>query len=221
MNLIMLERVVALLAVLGGQWQLSTVFGSSKWDRHNPNSRLACYRRQIDDRNDMFVAHNTLPCRKQVLLLNPRTQKMALARVGDRGPRHADIDLSRRVAQQLGHNGKEYILVVPLDSGADVSLPVNGVSTQDTKTRIVAADPVVAGGIEAERAQSTLAERARTPAGLHASGRRDSSLSTRVLRQQLQAAAEALRVPPELQASRPVEVGQYPAKEAMMADRND
>jgi hypothetical protein len=114
-TLILLERVVAILAVLGGQWEIGTIFGSSRWDRSNPNSSLACYHRQIDDAHDLVVAHNTLPCRSPVLVYNPRTGKSTLARVGDRGPRRAGIDLSLQVARRLRHNGFEKVLVVSLE----------------------------------------------------------------------------------------------------------
>jgi rare lipoprotein A (peptidoglycan hydrolase) len=123
-TLIMLERVVAILAVLGGQWAVGTIFGSSQWDRSNPNSRLACYHRQIDDAHDLVVAHNTLPCRSSVLVYNPRTKKSVLARVGDRGPRRAGIDLSRQVARHLGHNGLETVLVVSLEAPQQKADPV-------------------------------------------------------------------------------------------------
>jgi rare lipoprotein A (peptidoglycan hydrolase) len=118
-----IEQLLALLAVLGGgQLELGTVFGSSKWDPGNPNSRLACYHREIDDARDLVVAHNTLPCKTKVLIFNPRTGRTSIAHVGDRGPRHAGIDLSRRVARQLRHNGFETVLVVPLP-GAERKRP--------------------------------------------------------------------------------------------------
>ena len=44
------------------------------WDRANPHSALACTHREIDDRRDVVVAHNTLPCHSRVWLFNPRTQ---------------------------------------------------------------------------------------------------------------------------------------------------
>ena len=115
MSWVMFERVVALVALLaGGHRTLGTVFGSSKWDATNPHSRLACYHRQIDDVHDAVVAHNTLPCRSTLLLYNPRTRQSTIARVGDRGPRHAGIDLSKLVAHRLRHNGREDVVVIPL-----------------------------------------------------------------------------------------------------------
>lgn len=137
MTLILLERVVAILAVLGGQWEVGTIFGSSRWDRSNPNSRLACYHRQIDDEHDVVVAHNTLPCRSPVLVYNPRTGKSTLARVGDRGPRRAGIDLSRQVARRLGHNGLEKVLVVSLDprKQTDAALVAGSLRRPDPSAR--------------------------------------------------------------------------------------
>ena len=111
----MLEYMVLVVSLLAtGHVGLSTVFGSSRWDRHNPHSRLACFHREIDDEKDHVVAHNTLPCGTRLWVFNPRTGRSAVARVADRGPRHAAVDLSRQVAKKLGHNGMEYVLLVPL-----------------------------------------------------------------------------------------------------------
>lgn len=112
-------NVVLLLSLLShGQTGLGTVFGSSHRDRHNPNSHLACARRQELDERTLVVAHNTLPCRSQVWLFNPRTGRSTVARVMDRGPRHALIDMSPAVATALAHNGKEPVLLVPLPVGS-------------------------------------------------------------------------------------------------------
>ena len=110
----MLEYLVLTLSLLAaGHTGTSTIFGSSRWDRNNPHSRLACYHREISDR-DMLVAHNTLACGTRVWLFNPRTGRSTVAVVGDRGPLHAYVDLSRAVAGRLAHNGKEPILLVKL-----------------------------------------------------------------------------------------------------------
>lgn len=110
----MLEYLVLTLSLLAsGHTGTGTIFGSSKWDRTNPNSHLACYRRDISDR-DMVVAHNTLPCGTRVWLFNPRTGRSTVAVVGDRGPRYAMVDLSKAVASRLSHNGREPVLLVPL-----------------------------------------------------------------------------------------------------------
>lgn len=110
----MLEYLVLTLSMLAtGHVGVSTIFGHSSWDRSNPHSRLACYHRDISDR-DLIIAHNTLPCGTRVWLYSPRTGLSTTAVVGDRGPRHAYADLSREVARRLQHNGKEPILLVPL-----------------------------------------------------------------------------------------------------------
>lgn len=110
----MLEYLILTLSMLAnGHVGVSTIFGHSSWDRSNPHSRLACYHRDISDR-DLIIAHNTLPCGTRVWLFSPRTGLSTTAVVGDRGPRHAYADLSREVARRLAHNGKEPILLVPL-----------------------------------------------------------------------------------------------------------
>src|SRR6185369_16146607 len=86
----MLEHVILMLSLIGsGHVGVTTIFGSSHWDRSNPHSRLACLHREIDDRKDFIIAHNSLPCGKKVWLFNPRTGLSTLAEVADRGPRHA------------------------------------------------------------------------------------------------------------------------------------
>jgi hypothetical protein len=113
---VLMRQVVAMVALLTGATpSLSTVFGSSRWDASNPRSRLACFHRDIDDRRDFVVAHNELPCGTPLLIYSPRTRRAVVARVADRGPLHADIDLSPRVAEQLRHNGREPVVVIPLD----------------------------------------------------------------------------------------------------------
>lgn len=117
-SLLLGKLLLMLVTALGGSPQLATVFGAPDWDRGNPNPTLACYHRPIDDARDLVVAHRTLPCRSRVLLVLPRTGRAVVARVGDRGPRRADIDLSVQVARRLRHNGRETVLVIPLDEGA-------------------------------------------------------------------------------------------------------
>src|SRR5438067_12376444 len=107
------EYLILLLSLLAsGQVGLGTVFGSSRWDRMNPHSRLACYHREINDRKDVVIAHNTLPCNASVWIYNPRTGRSVIAKVADRGPRHAMADLAKPVAQRLGHNGHEPVFIV-------------------------------------------------------------------------------------------------------------
>lgn len=112
----MLDHLILMLSLLGaGHVGLATIFGSSHWDRRtNPNSRLACLHREIDDKNDFVIAHNDLPCGTKVWIFNPRTGLSTVAEVADRGPKRAYADLSKRVAAAIGHNGRENILLVQL-----------------------------------------------------------------------------------------------------------
>ena len=105
-----------LLAVLGGRPQhgMATVFGASSWDGANPHDRLACDHRPIDDAQDVIVASKEYGCDTLLLIYNPRTRKSVLARVADWGPLHARLDLSRRTAQALKHNGMEPVLFFSL-----------------------------------------------------------------------------------------------------------
>ena len=115
----MLEHLILMLSILGsGHVGTGTIFGSSNWDRTNPHSRLACYHREINDKTDFVIAHNTLPCGTKVWIFNPRTGLSTMAEVADRGPRHAYADLARPVASAIGHNGREPILLVALPSPA-------------------------------------------------------------------------------------------------------
>lgn len=111
----MLDHLILMLSLLGsGHIGTATIFGSSHWDRSNPHSRLACLHREINDKSDLVIAHNTLPCGTRVWLFNPRTARSVVAEVADRGPRHAYVDLARPVAQAIAHNGREPILLVAL-----------------------------------------------------------------------------------------------------------
>src|SRR5438094_2957621 len=111
----MLEHLIFMLSLIAsGHVGTATIFGSSEWDRSNPVSRLACLHREIDDKKDFVIAHNTLPCRTKVWIFNPRTGLSTMAEVADRGPLHAYADLSRPVAKAIALNGREPILLVPL-----------------------------------------------------------------------------------------------------------
>jgi hypothetical protein len=85
----------------------ATVFSSV--DRWNPATDLACswsdarHRRlrALDDATDAVVAHRDWPCGARVLLVNPRNGRATVARVGDRGPLRAPIDISLLVARRL------------------------------------------------------------------------------------------------------------------------
>jgi rare lipoprotein A (peptidoglycan hydrolase) len=111
----MLDHLILMLSLLGaGHVGLGTIFGSSRWDRSNPHSRLACLHREINDQKDFVIAHNELPCGTKVWIFNPRTGLSTTAEVADRGPRHAYADLSKPVAAAIQHNGRENILLVPV-----------------------------------------------------------------------------------------------------------
>lgn len=111
----MLDHLIVMISLLGaGQVGMATIFGSSKWDKWNPHSRLACTHREIDDRKDLVIAHNTLPCGTRLWIFNPRTGRSVIAHVADRGPRYGDADLSIPTARAIGHNGRETVLLVPV-----------------------------------------------------------------------------------------------------------
>lgn len=113
-----------LLACLGARPQhgMATVFGEASWDGGtNPNDRLACDHRRIDDAKDVIVASNEYPCHTLLRIHNPRTGKVVTARVADRGPKHARLDLSKLTAQALRHNGMERVIFYPV--GRDTRTP--------------------------------------------------------------------------------------------------
>ncbi len=147
----MLEQVILLLSMFAsGHVGLGTVFGSSRWDRMNPHSRLACLHREINDKKDLVIAHNTLPCGQKVWVYNPRTGLSTVARVQDRGPRHAYADLSRAVARRIGHNGREPVFVMEVPplvgrrgpAGADRDRSEPPSAARDGLAALFAADPL-------------------------------------------------------------------------------
>jgi rare lipoprotein A (peptidoglycan hydrolase) len=75
----------------------------------------------LDDKKDVIVAHKSLPCGSKVFLYNLRTKRHVVAKVADRGPRHAAIDLSPRTAQILRANGMEKVMIIPLEAHADLN----------------------------------------------------------------------------------------------------
>ena len=112
----MIIAALRLLALtLGAQIGMGTVFGSSTWDRWNPNSTLACLNREIDDLRDEVVAlPRHIPCGARVWLYNPANGRSAVATVADRGPRRALVDMSLRVARKLGHSGRAIVIMAVL-----------------------------------------------------------------------------------------------------------
>lgn len=110
-----------------GEHGYATRFGDPN-DRHDGDA-LSCTHQALGP-DDLVCAHRTLPCGTVVLLHNPRTDRVALCTVEDRGPYGAIlpsgrwgvkirkrqpgvwrgvIDLSPAVARALGHNGFERI----------------------------------------------------------------------------------------------------------------
>ena len=88
---------------------------SRRNDRHN-HGRAACLspRRLLLRspaaarlyRRGAFVAHRTAPCWSPVEVCSLASGRCRLAVVADRGPRRAAIDLDRRLAADLGHDGR-------------------------------------------------------------------------------------------------------------------
>jgi hypothetical protein len=95
-----------------GRVGIATTFASTN-DPGNPNPLCYCTNKVLRD-HDLVVAHPILPCGSLVLLYAPRTKKSVVARVLDRGPRRAMIDLSHGTARALGANGYETIVMMPL-----------------------------------------------------------------------------------------------------------
>jgi hypothetical protein len=82
-------------------------------DPWNPNPHAACLHRDLRS-TDVVVAHPTLPCGSKVFLYSTRTHRSAVAVVGDRGPRHAMVDLAPATTRLLRANGWETVVMIPL-----------------------------------------------------------------------------------------------------------
>ena len=95
-------------------------------------AHLSCTHERIKP-GQMVCAHRTLPCGSVVMLENPRTKQLAMCTVLDRGPFGAIlpsgkwgvkikksqpgewrgvIDLAPSVADALGHNGREKVVLL-------------------------------------------------------------------------------------------------------------
>ncbi len=81
-------------------------------DPWNPVVYAACLHRDLRD-TDLVVAHPTLPCQSRVYLYNIRNRRWVWARIGDRGPRHAMVDLAPATAKALRANGMEQVVMIP------------------------------------------------------------------------------------------------------------
>ena len=111
----LLHTALSLVPVTGK----ATTF-SAHHDPWNPNPRLACIRRNLDDRHDMVAAHRTLPCGAKLVVCVPRTGRCAHAAILERGPfgrktRHpsqyrAELDLAPALRRALKHNGYEPVI---------------------------------------------------------------------------------------------------------------
>jgi len=94
----------------------------SRGDPGNPDPSNACWLRapRVSPRlrdDQLVFAHRTLPCGSYALVVNLRTGLSVVARKVDWGPRHALVDLSKRLARTVGSNGMEPVLVVPMPPG--------------------------------------------------------------------------------------------------------
>ena len=79
-------------------------------DPQNPSAYAACLHRDLKN-TDVVVAHPTYPCQARVWIYNLRTHRSVVARVGDRGPRHAMVDLAPATTRKLGANGWEPVVM--------------------------------------------------------------------------------------------------------------
>ena len=104
-----------LYLVSGARFGVATNF-RARGDRWNPVPYAACLHRDLRP-TDLVVAHPTLPCLSRVLVYVPRTRRWVVARVGDRGPRRAMVDLAPATAERLHANGYERVVMVPLGPG--------------------------------------------------------------------------------------------------------
>lgn len=82
-------------------------------DPQNPDPHAACLHRDLTD-DDVVIAHPSLPCRAKVWIYSLRTHRSIIAKVGDRGPRHALVDLAPATAKRLRANGWEPVILVSI-----------------------------------------------------------------------------------------------------------
>lgn len=107
----MLDLLRALLISFGTfHVGVATNFSPSG-DPWNPVPYAACLHRDLRE-TDLVVAHPTLPCKSRVYIFNLRNQRGVWARVGDRGPRHALVDLAPATTRALRANGMEKVIMI-------------------------------------------------------------------------------------------------------------
>src|ERR1700761_4756376 len=79
-------------------------------DPQNPDPYAACLQRDLRD-TDLIIAHPTLPCNTKVWIYNLRTHRSVVVTVGDRGPRHAMVDLAPAATRALRANGEDIVIM--------------------------------------------------------------------------------------------------------------
>jgi rare lipoprotein A (peptidoglycan hydrolase) len=85
-------------------------------DPGNPVNTMGCTGRVMVD-SQIVAAHRTYPCRSKLWVYNLRTGLGVVVTVLDRGPRHAEIDISRGAAGAIRSNGMELVVVAPVGPG--------------------------------------------------------------------------------------------------------
>ena len=122
-----------LTLLLHGRVCVASVFGypGDQW----AGGKACCIGRRVRP-GDVGIAHRTLPCGTRVALMNPRTWRVIVAEVVDRGPygaRMADgtwglkmarrdpgrwrgcIDLTPAAAEALDHDGFERVIYTVIE----------------------------------------------------------------------------------------------------------
>lgn len=104
---------LAVALVMHGHIGIATNFAPAD-DPQNPDPYAACLHRDLRE-TDVVIAHPSLPCQAKVWIYSLRTHRSVVARVGDRGPRHAMVDLAPATTRALRANGEEPVImsVVP------------------------------------------------------------------------------------------------------------
>lgn len=104
--------VLFLVSLKRAQLGVATNF-APQGDPWNPIAWAACLHRDLTS-NDLVVAHPTLPCGSRVFLYSIRTGRSVTARIGDRGPKHALVDLAPATTKRLHADGYEPVVLIPL-----------------------------------------------------------------------------------------------------------
>jgi hypothetical protein len=93
----------------------ATCFSAAEGAPFNPDPRLYCTGRPLDDRRDIVVAHRTLRCGTHLWIYDPESDRDVVAIVADRGPRRALVDLAPATRRALRHrcSGNVVVAVLP------------------------------------------------------------------------------------------------------------